>query len=140
VWATLCAGSRQPFRLEIKELRRKDTGLKIDNLLLLGGGGSGIRLRVAERGVNGLLRKRRLASVPHDGCEKSQIRRRQRPAVDRHNTGRRICDTERGEAGGGIGVASVRVGNGNDSILDGQAGAGNGSKNRQPDADQSLVQ
>ena len=82
----------------------------------------------------------RLATVPHDRGQKSQIRRGQRPAINRHDACSRIRGAEAGKAGGGIGVASVGVGHGNDSILCGHGGPRNGRRNRQPDPNQSFVQ
>src|SRR5258706_3462614 len=88
----------------------------------------GGRLRVPEGGVDRLLLKGRLATVPHDGAQKSKIRRRQWSAINRHDARRRAC-----EARGGIGVAVIRV-------IDRRNPELRRGRNRQPDPDQSLAQ
>jgi hypothetical protein len=61
------------MRLVVENLRSEDTRFKTDDLLLLRGGGTGIRLGMDKCGIDRLLRKGRLATIPHDGSEKSQI-------------------------------------------------------------------
>src|SRR5260370_1177264 len=72
----------EEFGLLVEQLRRKDAELEIDDLLLLSAGRRGGCLRVSERGVDCLLLKGRLATIPHDGAEKSQVRRRQGSTIN----------------------------------------------------------
>ena len=92
------------------------------------------------RCVDRLVREAWLPAIPHDGGQKSQVRRRQRSAINRHDAGGRTVRAEVGEAGNRIGVASVWIGDGNNSILCRRTGGWHGCGNLQSDSNQSLLQ